>query len=594
MPMQNHLTSDKWAWKGGLLGLLVGSLALTASAQSIVFDDVSARAGLATDDSGHGVAVHDFDGDGWDDVFITVSKGTSALFRNNRDGTFTDVAAEAGVAVVGSYNTALWGDVDNDGLVDLFLAQGASGGTKLFLNDGNGTFTDVTATSGLDPEAHIATAAFGDVDGDGALDLFVAVDRAPDVLYRNTNGAGTTIFEDVSDPAGIDGLAESVAMQATWVDYDHDGDQDLFCVHDSRTLSRLYQNYGFLPLIDVAVSARIHTYPTETTCCNMGIAWGDFDGDGWQDAYVTRIARGGLYHNNGDGTFTDVAEERGALRNGMSWGVVFSDFDNDGDPDLFIVSTSGYDGTPTLLYRNDAGMFTEIGAEAGASFIMEAQGLAAGDFNNDGRPDLVIPSHDGQNKLLLNATEEAGHWVEIVLQGQQVNRTALGARVEVVAGGAVQVRTVSGGDSFASQSSPRLHVGLGAATQIDTLRIYWGGDAVQEVTGLKADNAYVIAEGVTSTDREPAAVPERVRLEANYPNPFNPATTIRYALAQAGPVRLDVFDALGRRVATLAEGFQTPGPHEVVFDARHLPSGPYLYRLHTADGIVMRRMLLIK
>ena len=172
---------------------------------------------------------------------------------------------------------------------------------------------------------------------------------------------------------------------------------------------------------------------------------------------------------------------------------------------------------------------------------------------------------------------------------------AIGARVEVVADGKVHVRTVSGGDSFASQSSPRLHVGLGAATQIDTLRIYWGGEAVQEVTGLNAGNAYVIVEGVTATDRVPdAAVPEDFRLAQNYPNPFNPATTIRYALADAGPVRLDVFDVWGRRVATLAEGFQTPGTYEVVFEAGNLPSGPYLYRLQADDGIVMRRMLLIK
>jgi len=574
---------------------MFGVLPLVVSAQSISFEDLSERAGLTTEGSGHGAPVHDFDGDGWDDVFITVSQGTSALFRNNGDGTFTDVAAEAGVAVVGSYNTALWGDVDNDGLVDLFLGRGASGDNKLFLNNGDGTFTDVTATSGLDLATPVATAAFGDVDGDGALDLFVAADRAPDVLYRNTGGAGPTIFEDASTQAGIDGPAPSVAMQATWVDYDHDGDQDLFCVHDSRTRSRLYQNHGFLPLIDVAASAHIDTYPSPTTCCNMGIAWGDFDGDGWQDAYVTRIGHGGLYRNNADGTFTDVAEERGAARNGMSWGVVFADFDNDGDPDLFIVSTSGYDGTPTLLYRNDAGAFTEIGAQAGVSFLMEAQGLASGDFNNDGLPDLVIPSHDGQHKLLLNVTEGAGHWVEIQLRGRQVNRTAIGARVEVVAGGKVHVRTVSGGNSFASQSSATLHVGLGAATRIDTLRIFWGGHQMQQKTGLAIDRAYAFTEGVVATSRaSDEAVPEAFRLESNYPNPFNPVTTIRYALAEAGPVRLDVFDVLGRRVATLAEGFQTPGTYEVVFEAGNLPSGPYLYRLQADDGIVMRRMLLIR
>jgi len=145
---------------------MLGVLPLTASAQSISFEDLSERAGLTTEGSGHGASVHDFDGDGWDDVFITVSQGASALFRNNGDGTFTDVAAEAGVAVVGSYNTALWGDVDNDGLVDLFLGRGASGDNKLFLNNGDGTFTDVTATSGLDLAIPVATAAFGDVDGD--------------------------------------------------------------------------------------------------------------------------------------------------------------------------------------------------------------------------------------------------------------------------------------------------------------------------------------------------------------------------------------------------------------------------------------------
>lgn len=573
---------------GGLLG------ASPLVAQSIVFDDVSERAGLMTQEGGHGIAIHDYDGDGWDDVFITVPRGVSALFHNNGDTTFTNVAPDLGVALT-RVTVALWGDVDNDGWADLFLGSSEAGNNRLFRNNGDGTFGDITATAGLDTAGPISTAAFGDFDGNGTLDLFVAVNRAPDVLYRNTNGVGATLFEDISQQAGIAGVPQSVPMQATWADYDYDGDVDLFCVHDSRTPSRLYQNLGFLPLIDNATFAHINTYPDDDVCCNMGTAWGDFDGDGLQDAYVTRIGQGGLYRNLGDGRFEDIAAERGAARNGMSWGVVFADFDNDGDLDLFIVSTSGFDGTPTLLYRNDDGQFTEIGEAAQASFHVEAQGLASGDMNNDGLPDLIIPDANGGNKLLLNATFSEGHWVAVRLRGQDVNRMAVGARIEAVVGGRVFGRTVSGGDSYASQSSAKLHLGLGTATHIDTLRIYWGGGAMQEVLDVAANHTYVFTEGVVATSlADSEGVPETFRLETNYPNPFNPTTTIRYSLAEAGPVRLDVLDMLGRRVAVLAEGFQSPGTYAVAFDASHLPSGSYLYRLQAGDRVETRRMVLVR
>ncbi len=571
---------------------LLWTAANPSAAQTLRFHDVSEQADIATNGSGQGAAVHDFDGDGWDDVFVAVTQGASALFRNNRDGTFTDVAAAAGVAVTGGYTVALWGDVNNDGLTDLFVGRKTSGANKVFLANGDGTFEDATMASGISVDANVASAALGDFDLDGSLDLFLAVDRAPDLLYRNTAGTKTALFEDVTDRAGISGPPVSVPMQATWADYDRDGDLDLLCVHDSRTPSRLYRNAGYLPLSDVASAARIDTYPTETTCCNMGIAWGDYNGDGWLDAYVTRIGQGGLYRNNGDGTFDDVAASLGADRNGMSWGVIFSDFDNDADLDLFVVSTSGYDRTPTLLYRNDGATFTETGAAAGASYQMEAQGLASGDFNNDGLVDIFIPRHDGRNRLLENVSQDSGHWVELELERQALGGPAIGTRVEALVGGKVLVRVSSGGDSYASQSSSRIHFGLGNAARIDTLRIYWAGAEIEEISDLAVDRVHTITQGLATADELRPDVPETTVTLGNYPNPFVETTSIRYDIHAPGHVRLDVYDLLGRRVVRLVDAFRTAGAYTATFRAEDLPPATYVYRL-TSDGHTSARPMLL-
>ena len=285
-----------------------------AAGESLSFTDASA--GVATIGVARGVAVADYDGDGWDDVYVSVVDGVSSLFRNRQDGTFEDVGARAGVAVQGKSAVALWGDVDGDGRPDLFVGQRWGSVNRLFLQNEDGTFRDEGSVSGIDRRARVATAAFGDFDNDGKLDLFLATLASPDLLYRGAPGESDAFFVDITEEAGVAGLSSSTPMQATWVDFDRDGDLDLFAVHDGYSVeSRLYRNDGRLPLVDVAPEANIASVGVGYS---MGVAWGDVDGDGWPDAYVTRIDTGGLYRNNGNGTFRDVAIESGAARNG--WG----------------------------------------------------------------------------------------------------------------------------------------------------------------------------------------------------------------------------------------------------------------------------------
>ncbi len=580
------LVTRAWRTVCGLV-LFGLSAALQAAAQPIAFQDASETAGLAGR-STFGVAVADFDGDGWDDAFLTTSNGPSLLMRNNGDGTFSDVAQAAGITASGNHGVALWADLNGDARPDLFMGHRGTGENRLYLNNGDGTFSDATAVSGLAVAAEVGSAAFGDYDGDGRLDLFLAVDRGPDLLFQNTSEGGRLYFTDVSAAAGIAGIAGSVAMQSTWFDYNHDGRLDLFCVHDGTTESRLHQNNGFLPLSDVARTARIADVGAGNS---MGTAWFDFDGDGWEDAYVTRIGHGGLYRNNGDGTFTDVAVERGIDRNGMAWGVVPADFDNDGDQDVFIVNTSGFDGTPSLLYRNDDSFFTEIGAAAGAAFHLDAYGAATGDFNRDGRPDLLLAA-SGNTRLLLNTTPTDGHHVTLRLQGTTVNPSAVGIRVEIRAGGRTLVRSVSGGDSFCSQSSPTLHVGLGAATQIDTLRIFWSRDQVEERTALPVDTAFAFVEPARVTAVESAFPGEAFALGAAYPNPTTGPVTLPFTLDRPAFVALTVYDLLGREVGVPLRERLAPGSYAVPVATGTWPDGVYFYRLSTGTTRQTRAFIL--
>jgi len=458
------------------------------------FTDVTAKAGVANERWGFGVAVGDYDNDGWPDIYVS-NFGKNRLYHNNHDGTFTDVAEKAGVELGGWSTGATWGDYDHDGRLDLFVPgyvkfdpdhppiagkgglppgfcqfrgidvmcgpRGLTGESDhLFHNNGDGTFTDVSVKAGVsDPRGYYGLASvFVDVDDDGWLDLLVANDSVPKYLYRNKHD-GT--FEDLSYLSGFalnDEGREQAAMGIAVGDYNHDGKVD-FCITN------------------------------------------------FSDDYNT------LYRNDGDSSFTDVSYAAGIANLTvpfLGWGTGFLDYDNDGWLDLFFANGHVYPGVDKqdwgttwaqrpLLFRNlNGSKFEEVPAATGSGLatVVSARGAAFGDFFNDGHIDVVLNVMDSTPVLLRNVVKNSNHWLTLkLIGGAKSPRDAMGAKVFVTAGGVRQRADVFSGGSYASSSDQRLHFGLGTATKIDKVEILWPDGTAEEVKVPSIDRIVTVVEG---------------------------------------------------------------------------------------------------
>ena len=486
---------------------------------------------------------------------------TCHLLHNNGDLTFTEVTAAAGVGKGNDEHSivsdALWFDFDNDGRLDLLVAR--FGTPILYHNEGNGKFRDVTAQSGLNKFGNtIAVIAF-DYDNDGYLDLlfgnyFKPVDlfdlKDPHVLPNNldqaTNGGGVTLwhnqgngtFVDVTEKAGL-GSHTGWTLDAGHADFDNDGWQDIYLADDYGT-DRLYLNNHDGTFREITAEAiGIDTKK------GMNVDVADYDRDGWLDIYVTNITDeymhecNMLWHNNGVDasgklTFTDLSQETGTCSTLWGWGAKFGDFDNDGWVDLFAAdglrSAGDKNYIPVLLemiitpnvdfadvnnwpaigdmswsghqkkklFRNLGGSaFKEIAAEAGVDNDLDGRGVALADFDNDGLLDIYETNANQPSLLYHNVTSDHGHWLELKLVGTRSNRDAIGARVTIRAGGALLIREVNGGNGYSSQSSTRVHVGLGAATRIDEIEVRWPSGQREKLPpgSLPVDHLYYVKEG---------------------------------------------------------------------------------------------------
>ncbi len=537
------------------------------------FTDIAEKAGLTAQNifggietkkyiietTGNGVAIFDYDNDGWPDIFLvngTRLEGFSAgqgptnrLYRNNHDGTFTDVTAKAGLTSTGWGQGVCVGDYDNDGWEDLYITY--YGKNRLYHNN-HGVFTEVAekakvAGSGKDWGTGCA---FLDYDRDGRLDLVVTnyVDfdlatapapgdrptciwkgvpvmcgprglaAAKNILYQN-RGDGT--FEDVTAKAHIDRTDGHYAFSVSVFDFDEDGWPDIFVACDS-TPSILYRNNHDGTFTDVAVTAGAAFNEDGREQAGMGSTIADYNGDGHLDIFKTNFSddTSTLYKNNGDGTFTDAtfAAGLGLYTQYLGWGTMFIDVDNDGWPDLLLVNGhvypevdsrhlgSSYKEPRILFHNNGDGTFTDISASAGAAIttLASSRGLAVGDFWNDGRISAVINNMNAAPSLLVNQVHNANHWIAIHTVGTKSNADGIGARVRVKTSTRILVDEIRSGSSYISNSDMRVHFGLGKADKIEWVEVRWPSGLVERFAGLAVDQIHSVKEGTgTQVEADP-------------------------------------------------------------------------------------------
>ncbi len=507
-----------------------------ASGQKFVIETVGAGAGFL-----------DFDGDGLLDIYLINGAATpgmhydevprNALYRNGGSGGFVDVTASAGVGDEGYGMGMAVGDYDNDGDIDLYVAN--FGANALYRNEGGGGFVDVTALAGVGDERWSTSCAFSDVDSDGYVDLYVAnyhdfaydnhrvcaeggsglqlycgpeaFDGVADVLYKN-GGDGT--FADVTRASGLYS-EDGKELGVVFGDVDLDGDSDLYLAND-KTLNFLYINDGQGVFNEVGLLAGTAYNEDGDVEAGMGVDMGDYDNDLFPDLFVTNFQweTNTLYKNLGDGTFVDETFLAGLGKGSipyLSWGTRFFDYDNDGDRDVFIANghlesdVESYENT-TFAQRNQ--LFANVGGgrceeceptdpSDGLAVRKVSRGAAFGDYDDDGDIDVIVANVDDGPTLMRNDTNGAGHWLRLHLRGTQSNAAAIDARVEVHAGSLVQSDEVRSGASFLSQSDLRLHFGLGAVQRVDKVVVYWPSGRVEEVVDVAVDRTLVLTEGGT-------------------------------------------------------------------------------------------------
>jgi enediyne biosynthesis protein E4 len=497
-----------------------------------------------------GVALIDYDRDGWPDIYFTNAqsvemalagkKARSALYRNNHDGTFTDVTDKAGVGYPCWAMGAVVGDYNNDGWPDLLVT--CFGGVVLYRNNGDGTFTDVSKQSGLSSDLGWATgAAFGDYDNDGWVDLFVShyvalslsnlpsfgslktckyhgidvqcgpkgLNGSPDYLYHN-NGDGT--FTDVSKKAGVHDPQNRFGLTAVWSDFNNDGRLDLFVTNDGQP-NYLYRNDGDGHFTEVGYLAGVAVDQDGAEQANMGIALGDYQHNGLFSLAITHFNDEymALFRNDGNMSFSDVSYASGvaqATAPYVGWGDAFFDFDNDGWLDLLLVNGHVYPQVdsldisakyrePGLLFLNQHdGTFKNISNLVGPALQTPrvSRGAAVGDLFNDGHLEIVVENLRGGPTILQPQGGPANHWISFVLEGTKSNRLALNARVKAIAGDLVQTGEVLSGGSYLSQNDLRIHFGLGGKDHADRVEILWPDGKMEIRSNLTSDRFYTIKE----------------------------------------------------------------------------------------------------
>ena len=532
---------------------------------------------------GGGVSFVDFDNDGWDDLSFASQENNQLRFFKNNGGSFIAITLN-GISNSQKTKQINWVDYDNDGDKDLFVA-GFIGTNKVYKNDGDMNFTEVSSSIGLFQEDLFTnTISFGDIDNDGDLDVFFTHRDGPNenqrnYLYTNNNG----FFTEITESSGIV-LTSELSLCATFFDYNNDGLQDLYVSNDKPTYkNRLYKNNGDLTFTDVSDSsgAGISINAMTTTI-------GDYNNDGWFDIYITNTPQGNsLLKNNGNGTFSDVASLSNTSYDSMGWGAVFLDADNDGYEDLY-VSGSFDGGIPEFIsmafYHNQQNDTFSLANNVGFQNDSEISfSNAIGDVDNDGKAEIVVSNNTNNHSLWKNQTTNNNNWLKIKLEGVISNKDGIGNKIEVFANGKSQYRFTSGGEGYLSQNSSYEFFGLLDATLVEYIKVTWNKTGVVEtINNVQPNQSITIKEanGILNTQsfsKEDISV---------FPNPTKNGLFIVKVNNNTKITDILIFDAAGRKVLAKTESKST-----ISIDLSSVSSGIYFVKMYSKNDFQIVKVI---
>lgn len=518
----------------------------------LAFDDVADQIGVdysyGDSEYGGGVSFADFDNDGWDDITYASENGVDLYFFKNTNGVFNLVTFN-GISNTSKAKQVIWVDYDNDGDKDFFVTA-IEGKNAFYSNDGEMNFTDISSAIGIfQTDLFTYGASFGDIDNDGDLDLFIS-NRSPEdhnYLYRNDSG----IYVDITGTSGIS-LEGQLSFCSIFFDYDKDGLQDIYVSNDKEeNINRLYKNLGDGVFQDVSESSN-----AGVDVSAMSTTLGDFNNDGWFDIYITNtpfsqvssIQGNVLLKNNGDGTFTNVATETGTSFDSVGWGSVFLDADNDGLLDIYVSSSENGNGSlissafyhqqddETFIIPQDIGFNTDL---------RESYTNAIGDINNDGKPEIVVGNDTDNNFLWQNNTINENNWLKVKLEGVVSNKDGIGNTIEINVDGQSQYRYTLAGEGYLSQNSFYEFFGTGLSNLIDYVKVTWTSTGATETfNNIEANQSITIKEGIGILNDNDYIVEDLLSI---YPNPSDDGV---FKLSTKNNVSntLKVYDLSGRLI----------------------------------------------
>ncbi len=531
---------------------LAACVAATFSAQSqIQFSEQASALGCGgvtygSGQLGGGITFFDFDNDGWDDITVTSEAGGLVRFFKNIQGTFTEVFYNV-AQESGETKSAVWVDFDNDGDNDLHISSNTQI-NQLFENDGNMQFTDITVAAGMDLPSHLAWgASWGDFNNDGWLDMFQSsrdVTHADDHnrLYLN-NQDGT--FTDVTIAAGIS-TDDYLSFCSSFFDYNNDGWQDIYVANDRNVFAnQMWLNNGDGTFTDAGAATG-----TDIAIDAMSTTIGDDNRDGWFDIYVTNTPAGNAFlRNNGNSTFTDIAAANGTLMETIAWGAVFLDADNDMDLDLYVSSSTvdPLNRLPSAFYENDGSGNYTIPTEAGFDpDVAESYANAIGDIDNDGYPDMVVLNFEPDDIFIWkNECPQVNNWLKVKLEGVQSNRMGIGSVIEISVNGEKQYNYTLCGEGYLSQNSAWEFFGIGDATEIEYIKVDWLS-GVQDIINDPQINSHLVIEEGETLGVDDITGADAIRI---YPNPARNTVSVSVASGWLES-SVTIFDMQGRVLKT--------------------------------------------